>query len=95
MQRTQSPRPSPPTGVSPLLARLSRLNPTAVFLATLALVLAALFAPGIIGGALLLALAAGLLALLVTTWPVQSSATRALRLVMLTLLIAAALAKIL
>lgn len=80
---------------SALLARLARVNPTAVFLATLVLVLAALFAPGIIGGALLLALAAGLAALLVTTWPVQRPATRMMRLVMLTLLVAAALVKIL
>jgi hypothetical protein len=85
MQRTQS----------ALLARLARMNPTAVFLATLVLVLAAFFAPGIIGGALLLALAAGLVALLVTTWPVQRPATRAVRLLMLTLLVAAALVKIL
>jgi hypothetical protein len=85
MQRTQS----------ALLARLARTNPTAVFLATVALVLVALFAPGIIGGGLLLALAAGLVALLTITWPVQSSATRTLRLLMLTLLVAVALVKIL
>jgi hypothetical protein len=85
MQRTQS----------ALLTRVARVNPTAVFLATLVLVLVALFAPGIIGGALLLALAAGLAALLVTTWPVQRPATRMMRLVMLTLLVAAALVKIL
>ena len=95
MQRTQSPRPPRPTGVTPLQARLARMNPTAVFLATLALVLAAFFAPGIVGGALLLALAAGLAVLLVTTWPVQRPPTRVLRLVMLTLLVGVALAKIL
>ena len=85
MQRTQS----------PWLTRLARANPTVVFLAALALVLVALFAPGIIGGGLLLVLAVALGALLVTTWPVQNPRTRALRLVMLTLLVAAALAKIL
>jgi hypothetical protein len=85
MQRTQS----------ALLARLARVNPTAVFLAALVVVLAGLFAPGIIGGALLLALAAGLAALLVTTWPVQRPATRMMRLVMLTLLVALTLTKIL
>ncbi len=85
MQRTQS----------PLLARLARVNPTAVFLAALALMLLGLFAPGIIGGALLLLLAAVLVALLMTTWPVQPPATRVVRLLMLTLLVAAALAKIL
>ncbi|MFY1672592.1 DUF6703 family protein [Plantactinospora sp. WMMB334] len=85
MQRTQS----------VLLTRLARVNPTAAFLGALALVLVALFAPGIVGGALLLLLAAGLAALLVTTWPVQRPATRMLRLVILTLLVAAALMKIL
>lgn len=85
MQRTQS----------PWLSRLARANPTAVFLATLALVLVALFAPGIVGGGLLLLLAVALGALLVTTWPVQHPRTRVLRLVILTLLVTAALAKIL
>ncbi|MBM0226310.1 DUF6703 family protein [Micromonospora sp. ATA51] len=85
MQRTQS----------PLLGRLARVNPTTVFLATLVLVLVALFAPGPVGGLLLLALAAGLVCLMVTTWPVQAPATRVIRLVMLTLLIAVALAKLL
>lgn len=74
--------------------KLARVNPTAVFLATLALVLVALFAPGVIGGVLLLALAAGLIYLLTKTWPVQRPATRVLRLLVLTLLIAAALVKI-
>jgi hypothetical protein len=85
MQRTQS----------PLLARLARANPTAAFLLTLVLVLVALFTPGVIGGVLLLALAAALVALLRTTWPVQPPATRVIRLVMLTLLVAVALAKLL
>jgi hypothetical protein len=85
MQRTQS----------VLLTRLARSNPTAVFLGTLALVVVALFAPGIIGGALLLALAVGLAALLVTTWPVQTASTRTIRLAILALLVAAALTKIL
>lgn len=77
------------------LARLARVSPTAAFLGTLALVLAGFFAPGIIGGALLLLLAGGLTALLVTTWPVQGTRTRAMRLVALGLLITAALVKIL
>lgn len=84
MQRTQ-------TG---WLSRLARVNPTTAFLATLVLVLVALFAPGIIGGGLLLLLAAGLAALMATTWPVQRPQTRAVRLLMLTLLVAVALAKI-
>lgn len=85
MQRTQH----------PVMTRLARANPTGVFLAALVLVLVALFAPGIIGGALLLALALALGALLVTTWPVQAPQTRVVRLVMLSLLVAAALVKIL
>lgn len=85
MQRTQH----------PVLTRLARANPTGVFLGALVLVLVAFFAPGIIGGALLLGLALALAALLVTTWPVQPPATRTARLAILTLLVAAALMKIL
>ncbi|MEV0428869.1 DUF6703 family protein [Micromonospora sp. NPDC049836] len=85
MERTQT----------PLLARLSRLNPTVVFLATLVVVLVGLFAPGALGGGVLLALAAVLVWLMVVTWPVQAVGTRVLRLVMLTLLLAVALAKLL
>lgn len=85
MQRTQS----------PVLGRLARVNPTAVFLITLALVLVALFAPGVTGGVLLLALAVLLVALLATTWPVQAPQTRLVRLLMLTLLVAVALVKLL
>lgn len=85
MQRTQS----------VLLAWLARVNPTGVFLGALVLVLVALFAPGIVGGALLLALAGGLAALLVTTWQVQAVRTRTIRLVLLTLLVAVAVMKIL
>ncbi|MGB2572334.1 DUF6703 family protein [Micromonospora citrea] len=85
MQRTQS----------PVLARLARANPTSVFLATLVLVLVAFFAPGPVGGVLLLALAAGLVWLMAVTWPVQAPRTRVVRLLMLTLLIAVALAKLL
>jgi hypothetical protein len=80
---------------SPLLARLARVNPTAVFLAALAVVLVALFAPGPVGGLLLLLLAGLLVWLMTVTWAVQRPATRVLRLVMLTLLITIALAKLL
>ncbi|TDC59601.1 hypothetical protein E1258_17365 [Micromonospora sp. KC207] len=85
MQRTQRTLP----------VRLARANPTTIFLVTLVLVLVGLFAPGVVGGALLLALAAAGVALLLTTWPVQSPATRVIRLVMLTLLVTVALAKLL
>jgi hypothetical protein len=73
--------------------KLTRLNPTAVFLATLAVALVALFTPGVIGGLLLLALAGGLVYLMTTTWPVQTPGNRAVRLVILTMLIAGGLAK--
>jgi hypothetical protein len=78
-----------------LLRRLSRISPTVAFLVALALLLAGLFAPGIIGGALLLLLGAALAALTFTTWPVQKPGTRAIRVILLVLLFAAAVAKIL
>lgn len=76
------------------LFRLARVNPTTAFVATLALVLVALLAPGAIGGGLLLLLAVALAALMALTWPVQRPQTRLVRLLMLTLLVAAALSKI-
>lgn len=85
MQRTQSPLP----------ARLARANPTTVFLVTLVLVLVAFFTPGVVGGLFTLLLAAAVTALLVTTWSVQTTPTRIIRLVALTLLVTAGLAKLL
>jgi energy-coupling factor transporter transmembrane protein EcfT len=79
---------------NPLLARLARVNPTTVFLAGIAFVLVALFAPGIIGGALLLLLAIALGVLATVTWAAQPPAARAIRLVILVLLVGAALGKI-
>jgi hypothetical protein len=76
-----------------VLRRLVRVSPTAAFVAALAVFMAGLFLPGIVGAALLFLLAAGLAALTFTTWPVQSSSTRVIRLVMLALLLAAAVAK--
>jgi hypothetical protein len=76
-----------------LLRRLARVNPTTAFLVALAVLLAGLFLPGIIGAALLVLLGAALVALTFTTWPVQSPGVRAVRLAMLALLFAAALAK--
>ncbi len=85
MQRTQSPLP----------VRLARANPTTVFLVTLVLVLVAFFTPGVVGGLFTLLLAAAVAVLLVTTWTVQTPQTRIIRLLMLTLLVAAGLAKLL
>jgi len=76
-----------------LLRRLARVSPTTAFLLALALMLAGLFLPGIVGAAVLFVLGAGLATLTVTTWPVQPPATRALRVLMLVLLLAAVIAK--
>ncbi|HEX8631036.1 MAG TPA: DUF6703 family protein [Catenuloplanes sp.] len=78
-----------------LPARLAAVNPTVAFVLALVVVLAGLFAPGPIGAALLLVLAGGLGALTVTTWPVQEPAARLFRLLILTMVIAVALAKVL
>ncbi|MFF5292860.1 DUF6703 family protein [Paractinoplanes globisporus] len=76
-----------------LLRRLARVNPTTAFLVALFLMLAGLFLPGIVGAALLFVLGAGLATLTFTTWPVQSPSTRALRVVMLVLLLAGVVTK--
>jgi hypothetical protein len=76
------------------LERLTQLNPTAVFLATLALFLAVLVAPDVIGGVLILVLATGLALLLRKTWPVLPAAARWLRLTVIVLLVAVALTKL-
>lgn len=77
-----------------LMRRLARVNPTTAFVVALAVMLAGLFLPGIIGGALLLLLAAALAALTFTTWPVQVPATRVVRVALLALLFAAVVAKV-
>jgi multisubunit Na+/H+ antiporter MnhB subunit len=77
-----------------LLRRLARVNPTTAFLVALAVLLAGFVAPGIIGGALLCGLAALLVALTFTTWPVQTPSTRVARLVLLSLLIGIAVVKV-
>ncbi|MFG1609326.1 DUF6703 family protein [Actinoplanes sp. NPDC049265] len=76
-----------------LLRRLSRVSPTKAFVAALALLLAGLFLPGIIGGAVLFVLGAGLAGLTFATWPVQKPATRVVRVVLLVLLFATVVAK--
>ena len=76
-----------------LLRRLARVNPTTAFVVALAVLLAGLFLPGIIGAALLFLLGAALAGLTFTTWPVQSPPVRAVRVTMLALLFAAAVAK--
>ncbi|HET6484522.1 MAG TPA: DUF6703 family protein, partial [Actinoplanes sp.] len=73
--------------------RLSRVSPTKAFIVALVVMLGGLFLPGIVGAALLFVLALGLAALTFTTWPVQTSSTRVLRLIVLALLIAVVVAK--
>lgn len=73
------------------LERLARLNRTAVFLITLALFLAALFINGVVGGLVLLLLAAGLAVLTATTWNAQSAPARILKATVLVLLVITAL----
>ena len=85
MQRTQ--------GAS--AARLARLNPTVVFLVALAVMLAALFAPGVAGAVLLLAIAGALAALMTRSWPTQNPGMRVARMVVIALLVAGAVAKLL
>jgi hypothetical protein len=77
-----------------LLHRLARVRPTVAFLVALALLLGGFFLPGIIGAALLFLLGAGLTALTFTTWPVQNTSTRVVRVVLLTLLFAVLIAKL-
>ncbi|MGN9910997.1 DUF6703 family protein [Phytohabitans sp. LJ34] len=76
-------------------ARLARVNPTAAFLGALVVVLVGLFAPGVIGGVVLLALAAGMIYLMTRTWPITAQRTRTIRVVMLGVLLLVALFKIL
>ena len=76
-----------------LLRRLTRVNPTTAFIVALAVMMAGLFLPGIVGAALLFVLALALAGLTFTTWPVQRPATRAVRLILLTVLVAVVVAK--
>lgn len=77
-----------------LLARLSRLNRTGVFLATIALVLGGLLLPRPVGGVLLLVLAGALVALLTVTWAHHDGRTRLIRLAVVTLLVLLAMLKL-
>ena len=70
-----------------LLRRLARINPTTAFIVAVAVMLAGLFLPGIVGAALLFVLLAALAALTFTTWPVQTAAGRTTRVILLGLLL--------
>jgi hypothetical protein len=77
------------------VARLSRLNPTGVFLATLLLVLLGLLVPGPAGGVILLLLAGAVTALAALSWQVTAASLRPVRIVLIALLVAAAVWKLL
>jgi putative effector of murein hydrolase LrgA (UPF0299 family) len=74
--------------------RLARVNPTAAFLGALVVVLAGLFLPGAVGGAVLAVLALTLGWLTASTWSVQAPRTRVMRLLMLAVLVGVAIIKI-
>lgn len=76
-----------------LLHRLARINPTTAFFAALVVMVAGLFLPGIVGAALLFILLAGLAALTFTTWPVQTTASRIARVILLAALLTAVIFK--
>ena len=80
-------------GTGALLARLNRLNLTTVFLTAALVVLAGLLLPGVVGGAILLLAAAGLIALLSLTWPHTPPRMLLIRAVILTGLVAIAVLK--
>lgn len=71
----------------PLLEKLARLNRTAVFVGALVVVLFGLFLPKPVGGLILLAVAAFLIAIMSATWRIQANSTRFLRTFVLVFLI--------
>jgi hypothetical protein len=77
-----------------LMARLTRLNPTVVVLATLALFLGVLLLPDAIGAVLILMIVAGLGWLLSRTWAVLAPPARLMRLLVIILLLAVAAVKL-
>lgn len=84
-----------PDGPLPaLLVRLRTLNPTTIFLATLALALIAMLTPGVLGAAMLLVLVVALITLARLTWRYTPLPTRAMRVVVLAALIVIAVVKI-
>lgn len=76
------------------LRRFSRLPRPAVFLGTLTLTLAALFAPGLVGAGLVALLATGTGVLLVRTWSHRTPVERALRLFVFGLLVIVAVSRV-
>jgi hypothetical protein len=77
-----------------VLTRLGRISPTAAFLGVGVLVFVALVLPGALGGLILLALAAGAGWLLAQTWRLHQPQARAMRLVVLALVVFLAVVKL-
>ncbi|MFG2040886.1 DUF6703 family protein [Dactylosporangium sp. NPDC048998] len=73
-----------------VLTRLARLNRTLVFLVAAAVMFAGLLLPGIVGAAVLLVLAAGLIWVLSKTWAVTTPPMRVTRVLILTLVMVVA-----
>lgn len=78
-----------------LLARLGRMNPTAVVIGMVGLFLLVLLLPNPYAGLLILAIAAGLVALLTRTWLVLPAQQRVLRLVAIALLVVIGVSRLL
>jgi hypothetical protein len=77
-----------------LLAWLTGLPRTGVFLFALAVVLVGLFAPGLAGAIVLVVIAAGLVAVLRVTWPRLLPARRAMQLLLIAVLLVIAVVKL-
>jgi hypothetical protein len=77
-----------------VLTRLGRVNPTAAFLGVAVLVFVALVLPGAVGGVVLLAVAAGAGWLLAQTWQLHRPRARVMRVVVVGLVVAMAVAKL-
>ncbi|MGH3714650.1 MAG: DUF6703 family protein [Micromonosporaceae bacterium] len=86
---------TPPRALAAALARLERLPRLGVFLGALAIGLAAFFAPGVLGAALVGVLAAALAVLLVATWDRTPPGPRLVRLLVLGVLIVIGVGKVL
>lgn len=77
-----------------LLAYLASLPRTGIFLAALVVVVAGLFLPGLAGAVLLLAIVAGMAALLTLTWAGLPPQRRVLQILALALLLVVAAYKL-
>lgn len=87
-------RPDKSAWATDLVARVNRLPKAAVFLAVLALGLAAFFTPGVIGAVLVAALAALVAGRLALTWEQQPPPQRAAQILVLGVLVMIAASKV-